>query len=104
MALREQGLVVLHAPLGHTKLTVSTTAVSLPNLPPVDRIRRVVIRTLSAGIVWKDDGADPAGNDGMSLQTNETLVYDGTRPDQIRLIRDGSATQDADVRVAYHGI
>ena len=103
MALREQGLVVLHAPLGHHRLPVSTSVVALPSLPALDRIRRVVIRTRGADIVWKDDGTDP-GSDGMPLLADETLVYDGTAADQIKLIRDPSATTDADVRVAYHGI
>ncbi len=104
MAKYEQGMLVLHAPLGHTNLTVSTAAVSLPTLPALDRIRRVVIRTVDQPVNWQDDGLDPSTTSGMYLATGDTLVYDGTRSDLLRLIRAASATSNADVRIAYYGI
>ncbi len=104
MAKYEQGMVVLHAPLGHAVLSVTTSAVALPSIPTLDRIRRVVIRAVDQPINWQDDGVDPSSTTGMYLAAGDTLIYDGTRSDLIRLIRAASATTNADVRIAYYGI
>jgi hypothetical protein len=86
--------------LGHEQLTVSSTAVALPNIP--ERAQRTVIRTLGQSINWTDhEGGTPTDSTGMALLADEVLVYDGD-PYHIRLILDSSATGDADVRVAYY--
>lgn len=104
MSVREQGMLVLHTPLGHTSLVVGVTPVELPDLPPLDRIRRVVIRTIDQPICWRDDDTDPTGSTGMFLDAAETLVYDSTRADLLRFVKADSADGDADVRVAYYGV
>jgi hypothetical protein len=104
MAKFEQGIVVLHAPLGHVNQTVNVTAAPLNALPALDRIRRVVIRTVDQPICWRDDGTAPTNTTGMYLAAGDTLVYDGTRADQLQLIRAITATTDADVRLAYFGV
>ena len=104
MAKYEQGLVVLHAPLGHFGLTVTSTPQVLPSLPALDRIRRVLIRTVDQPICWTDDGTAPGPTSGMYLAAGDSLVYDGTRADQIQLVKAATATANADLRVAYYGI
>ena len=103
MARFEQGVLVLTNALGHEKLTVSSTAVGLQDLPSLDRIRRIVIRTVDQPVNLRDDGTDPTNNTGLYLAAGDTIVHDGSRPDQIKLIRAIDATADADVRVAYYG-
>jgi hypothetical protein len=84
-------------PLGHNKVTVSSSAVSLPSIPA--GVKRVVIRTLGQAINWRDDGTDPTSSVGMALLADETLVFDGDAY-LFRMIR--SSGSDADVRVAYY--
>lgn len=86
--------------LGHAQLTVSSTAVGLPNIP--ERARRTVIRVLGQPINWTDyAGGTPTGTFGMPLLPEETLVFDGN-PYDLKLIRASTATADADVRIAYY--
>lgn len=104
MAKYEQGMVVQHSPLGHESLTVGVSAIGFADLPEVDRVRRVVIRTLNQPVCWRDDGTDPTSSTGMYLGSGDTLVYDATEPNELKFIRASDATGDADVRVAYYGI
>lgn len=101
MSLREQGVVVAHSPLGHpAPFTVTSGAdVPLPDLPPVDRIRRVLVYTNQA-LYWRDDGGSPA-TAGMYLPADAFLVYDATGAGAL-LLR--AVDLSADVRVTYHGI
>lgn len=101
MALREQGLVVSHAPLGHPDaFVVGATPVSLPNPPSFDRIRRILIHT-TEDLYWRDDGEAPSETAGMLLPSDAYLVYDATGAEDLQLIAAGA---DATVRIAYHGI
>lgn len=104
MAKFEQGVLVLTNALGHGKVTVSSSAVGLPDLPSNPAaIRRVVIRTVDQPVCLRDDGVDPSSTTGLYLAAGDTIVHDGSRPDLIKLIRASDATADADVRVAYYG-
>lgn len=103
MAKFEQGILVLYGPLGHASETVSTSAVPLPDLPDVHRVRRVVIRTVDQPVNYRDDGTPPTDSTGMYLASGEVLVYDGDDPAAVELILAADATGDADVRVAYYG-
>lgn len=86
--------------LGHEQLTVSTTAVGLPNIS--ERARRTVIRVVGQPVNWTDHPDDtPTGTFGMPLLADETLVFDGN-PYDLKLIRASTATGDADVRIAYY--
>jgi hypothetical protein len=101
----DNGVQVRFTPLGHHQLTVSDTAVGLPE-PSVslERVRRTVIRPFGADIAYRDDGADPSGDADepeMPILDGEVLVYDGLFPMNLRLIRHISGT--ADVRIAYYG-
>lgn len=98
----EQGSVITYSALGHEQLTVGSTAVGLPNLPNLDRLRRVVIRNLNQPINWQDDGNDPTSSTGFHALADEIVVYDGEF-DLIKFIRASTATADADVRIAYYG-
>lgn len=98
-------------PLGHAKLTVSTSAVGLDQAVDVGGnpvtvpagTRRVVLRTVGQPVNYTDtDGESPTAIFGFPLLADETLVYDGD-PDLLQLIRSSSASGDADVRIAYYG-
>lgn len=104
MARYEQGIVVQHAPLGHESLAVGTSAVGPALLPPLDHVRRVVVRTVDQPVNYTDDGVDPTSTTGMYLAAGDTLIYDATRADQLKFIRASSATGNADVRIAYYGL
>lgn len=96
----ENGLQVKYSSLGHESQLVEAVAVGLPNIPNEERVRRVVIRPLSADIIWTDDGTDPTtSGHGMVLYKDEILVYDGRDLSAVRMISDASA----DVRVIYYG-
>jgi hypothetical protein len=101
VSLREQGVVVQHSPLGHVPAFAVTSgaAVALPALPPLDRIRRVIIHT-TEDVLWADDGQDPSVA-GMFLPSDAFLVYDATGAGAMRLI---AVSATSTVRVAYHGI
>ena len=102
-AIHEQGLQIKFVPLGHITQVVSTVAVSLPSLPDLARLRRVVIRNLDQPICWRDDGIDPTASTGMKALKDEVLVYDGSRPDLFKMIRATDAIADSSVRIAYYG-
>lgn len=98
-------------PLGHAKLTVSTSAVGLASavdssgnpLTVPAGTRRVVLRILGQPVNYTDaSGETPTGTFGFPLLSDETLVYDGD-PSLLKLIRSASASADADVRIAYYG-
>lgn len=104
MARFEQGVLVLTNALGHGKVAVGGSAAGLPNLPSdLSRVRRIVIRTVDQPVCLRDDGTDPTSTTGLYLAPGDTIVHDGSRPDQIKLIRAADASADADVRVAYYG-
>jgi hypothetical protein len=101
----ENGLQVRFTPLGHFTIVVNDTVASLPT-PAVgpERVRRIVIRPVDLDIVYRDDGGNPSGGpggDGLPIFAGEVLVYDGTFPENFRMVSDGGA--DADVRVAFYG-
>lgn len=98
----ENGAIVRHSPLGHTELTVNTSVVTLPALPTLTRLRRILITPRNAGIIWTDDGSTPTASHGQPLTQDSTLVYDGDTPDVIKMVRDGAT--NADVRIAYYGL
>lgn len=103
MAQFENGVIVRHSPLGHTEFSATSTPQGLPSLPSkLDSIRRVLITPRAHGIIWTDDGTAPSPTHGQPLSADSTLVYDGTKPETIQIVRDGSS--DVDVRVAYHGL
>jgi hypothetical protein len=101
MSIREQGVVVQHSPLGHeAPFTVTSGAdVPLPGLPPLDRIRRVLIYTTEP-LLWNDAGDSPVVA-GMYLPGDAFLVYDATGAGDL-LLR--AVDLDAQVRISYHGI
>lgn len=99
----EGGLQVMYVPLGHAQVTVGASAVSLPNIPTLWRVRRATVRAVGQPINWRDDGVDPTNTVGMKLDAGDTLVYDGDMT-KFRMITDASAVGSADVRVAYHGV
>lgn len=101
-ATHEGGQQIRFVPLGHTKLTVSSSAVGLPNLPDTKRVRRATIRVIGQPINWDDVNA-PTSTSGMPLMAGDTLVYDGDFT-TFKMILDSTATGDAEVRVAYHGV
>jgi hypothetical protein len=101
----ENGVQVRFTCLGHFQVAVDDSVVGLPS-PSVElhRVRRIVIRPLGGDIVYRDDGTDPSGEPdepGMPILDQEVLVYDGTFPDDFRMIRHVTGT--ADVRIAYYG-
>lgn len=103
MAARfEQGLLVTYSALGHEQLTVGTTAVGLPNLPDLAKLRRVVVRNLGEPMNWRDDGTSPTANTGFPSLADEIMVFDGDF-EQLEFIRSASAGNDIDVRIAYYG-
>lgn len=98
-------------PLGHAKLTISSSAVGLdaavdasgnPVAIP-EGTKRVVLRVRSQPVNYTDvEGVVPTAAFGFPLLADETLVYDGD-PALLLLIRDVSATADAEARIAYYG-
>lgn len=96
----DNGLQVKYAPLGHAEQTVGGSPVGLPTIPNEDRVRRVVIRPLSADIYWTDDGSTPSAAHGMLIYKDEIVVYDGLDLAAFKMYSAGSA----DVRVIYYGI
>ena len=100
-ALHQNGFQVKFAPLGHAQTAVSSTPVALPSLPSLDKLRRVLIQPLDADIYWTDDGQNPSATLGQWLLKGSILVYDGSKPDQLKMVcLDGTA----DVRLAYYGL
>jgi hypothetical protein len=101
MAIREQGIVVQHAPLGSPlAFLVSSTPVGLPDLPPLDRIKRVLIHS-TEDLYWRDDGGVPSVDNGQFHPSDAFLVYDATGAGDLQLVAAGA---DATVRITYHGI
>jgi len=84
-------------PLGHQKVTVSSTAQALPSIPA--QARRAVIRPLLDAITYRDDGTDPTATTGFPILKDEVFVYDGDLA-TFKMIR---ITIDADVRIVYYG-
>lgn len=99
----EGGIQVMYAPLGHAQASVGASAVGLPSIPQLFRVRRATIRVVGQPINWRDDGVDPTGSVGMLLAAGDTLVYDGDVT-LFKMITDASAVGNADIRVAYHGV
>lgn len=98
----EQGNLVNYAPLGVHVMTVSSTPLTLPNLPSSDQLRRVAIRGLGQPWEWSDDGTVLNGSNGFRQLADEIVVYDAAF-DTIQLIRASTASADVDVRLAYYG-
>lgn len=98
----EQGLMITMSPLGHFSLTASSAAVGLPNLPDLQRLRRVVILPQDNPVRFRDDGTDPTPTTGMKVFSNQFLVYDSSF-DVIKFVKDTAATSDVTVLVAYYG-
>ncbi len=88
-------------PLLHEQLTVSTIALALPNLPA--EARRVYIFSKGQPLNFRDDGVNPTAGTGYPIPADTHFVYDNTPSSSFKLIRDSTATGDADVRIAYYG-
>jgi hypothetical protein len=86
-------------PLGHFQLTVSSAALPLPSIPT--EARRVVIRSLGAGVNFRDDGTNPTAGTGFPILADEWIIYDTVPTANFKLIRSGAV--DADVRISYYG-
>ena len=96
----QNGQIVVHNPMGYAQVTVGGSAVGLPGLPDVERVRRVMIRVLGGPINFRDDGVDPTDSEGFTILKDEVFVYDGDF-ERFRMVKDDVA--DADVRIIYYG-
>jgi hypothetical protein len=98
----ENGVQIAFVALGFEQLTVGSTVVGPPNLPNVDRTRRIVIQPLGNPLNYRDDGVDPTGSVGLQIPADSFFVFDGD-PSKLRLRTDNSAIGTADVRFGYYG-
>lgn len=84
-------------PLGHFELTVGTSPVALPTIPPL--ARRVVIQSLGQDLTYTDDGTPPSATHGIVIPKTIPFIYD-TDPDANFKMWCPAAS---DTRIAYYG-
>lgn len=83
-------------PLGHTEMTVSSTAAGLPTIPA--NAKRAVLFS-RVEFCYTDDGSTPSITHGMVIPAGVVFIYD-TEPTASFQV--WSATP-GDLRVAYYG-
>jgi len=84
-------------PKGYQKLT-SAGSVLTPTVP--SGAGRMLVKAETKAFRWRDDGTNPTGTDGMSIDTGDELWYTG-QARAIRFIEDGG-TSTATLHISYY--
>lgn len=83
-------------PLGHTSMTINSTAQPLPDVP--EQAKRAVLYCINSDFTWTDDGSTPSGSHGMPMHGNAHFIYDTEPVTALQVWAEG----DADCRIAYY--
>jgi hypothetical protein len=99
-AEKSYALYVSHAraiPLGHTEITVGTSAVGLPL--PAQSVKRTLLYAIGNPLYFCDDGTDPSSSHGFPIPEDTVFIYDSDTDEDFKLW----AASSTEVRVAFYG-